>query len=151
MIRFSFTCLFTCVLSIGSIVSTSAQPCLLADYPFDGDAQDQSVGALHGIETNTTPAPDNFGNSTGALDFNGTSAHVELPDDFDLPNKTVNVWLNANTVTSTLGCVYDSDHPGLQYGKTAITVRLETGIKRLRFNRGPSIVYTTPLPSESFP
>ena len=51
---------------------------LLLHYPFDGNANDESVNELHGIP-NATLAEDRFGNVNSAYHFNGVDEYIDLP------------------------------------------------------------------------
>lgn len=51
---------------------------LLLHYPFDGNANDESVNQLHGIP-NATLAEDRFGNANSAYHFNGVDEYIDLP------------------------------------------------------------------------
>jgi hypothetical protein len=65
---------------------------LIAYYPFNGNANDESGnghnGTIHGIPSYSE---DRFGNANGAMNFNGVDTYVELPDEssFDLTEMTI--------------------------------------------------------------
>ncbi len=65
---------------------------LVAYYPFNGNANDESGNGHNGtIHGNPTYSEDRNGNPSGALNFDGTSNYVELPDEssFDLPQISI--------------------------------------------------------------
>ena len=108
-----------------------------------GDGIDTTQNLFHGTVSGATATQDLHGEAGNALKFDGVNDFIELPSDFDLSEKTVNVWIKADNITTLLGGVYDSDHPGLQNGKTTISVREESNVKLLRFNRSPSATSAT--------
>jgi hypothetical protein len=48
-------------------------------WGFNGDADDHSGQAAHGVVNGATPAPDRFGEPDAAYHFNGASDHITLP------------------------------------------------------------------------
>jgi hypothetical protein len=65
---------------------------LVAYYPFNGNANDESGNGHNGtIYGSPTYSDDRNGNPSGALNFDGISNYVELPDEssFDLPQTTI--------------------------------------------------------------
>ncbi len=122
---------FTIALLLWNICSS--QVCKEADYPLDINGNDTTANALHGI-VNGFPisTTDHLGNPGGALSFNGTTDYVSLPSLFDFPQRTISVWFQANTLSTTSGVLYNSDHPTLVNGNTIIRARWSNGNK-LRF------------------
>ncbi len=53
---------------------------LVAWYPFDGDAMDESGNGYHGTVHGPLPSVDAAGNHQSALSFDGVDDYVELPD-----------------------------------------------------------------------
>ncbi|MEO9474425.1 MAG: LamG-like jellyroll fold domain-containing protein [Cyclobacteriaceae bacterium] len=74
---------------------------ILADYPFQGDADDVSGQLNDGLVLGAEPAYDRFGDPNSAFSFNGVDAYIELPevDYFGGSDQfTVSWWVNpANT------------------------------------------------------
>ena len=68
---------------------------LVAYYPFNGNADDESENDHHGDANNLTPTDDRFGNAVAAYDFDG-DGYVEVADsdDFHLANITISVWVS---------------------------------------------------------
>lgn len=94
-----------------------------AYYPLDGNAIDVSGHNLNGTITGLPTATTNrYNQSAKALNFNGTTDYIELPSDFDFPNRTVIVWFYASSVGSanSENLVYSNDNPTLQNGFSAI-------------------------------
>jgi len=116
--------------------------CLIAYYPFNGNTNDESGNANHGICYGANLIADRFGNINSAYEFNGTNTYILLPTDFDIPTKTINFWFNAYNITTTLGSIFDSDHPALLYGKCGFSVQEVNGKNILYYNRGGSSLST---------
>lgn len=55
-----------------------SQACIVAHYDFNGNANDVSGNANHGVSFNATLTTDRFGNPNQAYLFNGTSSYIEL-------------------------------------------------------------------------
>jgi hypothetical protein len=57
---------------------------IVAYYPMNGDAADESDAANHGTMYGPTTTEDRFGNPGGALAFNGVSDYIEVPYSEDI-------------------------------------------------------------------
>ena len=70
---------------------------LVAYYPFDGNANDESGLGNHGVVSNAVLGEDRLGNSNSAYYFNGTDAGVLVSDNLALrslgSNYTFSVWM----------------------------------------------------------
>jgi len=53
---------------------------LVAYYPFNGNANDESGNGNNGIDSGATLTTDRFGNANKAYWFNGTSNYIEVSD-----------------------------------------------------------------------
>jgi|GEM_PF-254768 len=101
---------------------------LLAWYPFNGDANDSSGNGFNGVMNGGDFATDRFGNINSAMELNGTSDYVSLPNNNNMFNAnqqafTVISWINlANTLDNTIKYVYYNGIPeyDLFYYKNSI-------------------------------
>ncbi len=69
---------------------------LIAYYPFNGNANDESGNGNNGNVFGVTNTTDRFGNTNSAYDFNGTSNYIDVPDanSLDLTTEaTLSVWV----------------------------------------------------------
>lgn len=121
---------------IGNVAfSQSLNDSLQAWYPFNGNALDVSGNGNDGVVNGAILTTDRFGNANSAYQFDGISAHIELPSDFDYPERTVTFWFNANSITSgSSNTMYDSDHSTLVNGKTGFNVNNFTSGNHARIN-----------------
>ena len=79
--------------------STSTVEGLIAYYPFNGNANDESGNGHHGTVYNAALTNDRFNNSNRAYNFDGQNDYIELPKSRDIFNQiqTVCFWVYFDT------------------------------------------------------
>ncbi len=80
-------CIYNRSLNQGGIDSLYYEPssnCLVAYYPFNGNANDASSNSNNGTVNGATSTTDRFGISNKAYSFNGTSDFIEVPNSASL-------------------------------------------------------------------
>lgn len=91
-------------ISVGLTVltlSASAQSWLTNDlvayYPFNGNANDESGYGNHGVVNGASLSADHLGSANGAYSFDGTNNFIELPENsaFGSPDYTVSIWFKS--------------------------------------------------------
>jgi hypothetical protein len=108
---------------------------LMAYYPLDGNANDESGNNLNGI-MHGTELTTNHDNTQGkALTFSGNS-YISLGSNFDFPLRTINIWFYATVIDLTERHIYISDSPALLNGFTQIKVKEVDGMKTIRSSAG---------------
>ena len=83
-------------------------PGLIAWYPFDGNASDQSGNGNHGVVNGATLTTDRDGQANKAYSFNGVSQGITVSDPSSQLNPTsltTSVWIYWNGTFDTLGAV----------------------------------------------
>lgn len=93
-----------------SFISGSLQQGIVAYYPFDGNARDQSGNSNNGFASNVILTTDRFGNLYSAYQFNGFSSYIEVPNGspFDFSsNMSVAFWVKANHVQNPQSTILD--------------------------------------------
>lgn len=79
---------------------------LIAWYPFNGNANDESGNNLHGTVEGAALTTDRFGNENSAYEFNGTSSYIWVADtsllDFT-QSFTFSSWFIADSIYDTPG------------------------------------------------
>ncbi len=92
---FKFTALATALL-IAGMANADLSGSLVADYPFNGNATDETYnghdGTIHGGAALTF---DRFGNANSAYNFDGSSGYIEIGTSLDFPSWTsysVSLW-----------------------------------------------------------
>ncbi len=77
-----------------------SDPTLVAYYPFNGDASDESGNGYDGTVSGAALTADRFGNPASAYDFNGTSDYINCGNILNgFSNFTVSAWINIDTYT----------------------------------------------------
>ncbi len=81
-----------------SQLPANLQQGLVAYYPFNGNANDESGNGHNGVNSGATLAADRNGSINSAYSFNGSSSKIEVPTStaFDLTNLTISVWVNSS-------------------------------------------------------
>ena len=116
-------------------VFTSVSFAQVAQYDFDGNANDITGNGNDGTVNGATLSPDRFGYSNNAYAFDGND-YIQFPQDFDFPNRTISLWFKANDIPSSGAAVYNSDNNDLVNGNTIITTIEVNGVDYLRFVTG---------------
>ena len=78
---------------------------LVACYPFNGNAKDESGNGNDGTVHGATLTSDRFGNPNSAYSFNGSSNYIMVPYSKSLDinyDLTICLWLNINNLSKTL-------------------------------------------------
>lgn len=112
----------TFIFSFFIIASLCAQS-PYAYYPLQGNGNDTTSNHFNGtIRGPLVLGTDQYGQTDGAMMFDGDSNYIILPTNFDLPYRTVITWFKATTVShvSTENVIYMSDNSNIQYGMTNI-------------------------------
>lgn len=103
---------------------------LVAHYPFNGNTVDASGNGNDAVNVNATLIEDRYGAANAAYQFNGEDAYLDIANDFDYPERTINLWFYIDSIDMH-GAIYDTDHPGLTYGHTKIFVTETDGMDTL--------------------
>jgi hypothetical protein len=92
---------------------------LVAYYPFNGNANDESGNGNNGVVYGATLVPDRFGNSNRAYYFNGTNNYIVTNSDTGLPRGyvqfTISVWISLAQNLINYGFYTQSDCSGPIY------------------------------------
>ncbi len=73
---------------------------MLANYPFNGNANDESVNSKNGVVDGATLTIDRSGSSDSAYIFNGISDSISIPVNINpsvLPKVTMTAWVRADS------------------------------------------------------
>ena len=70
---------------------------LVAYYPFNGNANDESGVANHGIVYGATSAADRFGNPNSAYSFDGANDYIWIGDDPKPEIITISLWIKTSS------------------------------------------------------
>lgn len=95
----AFFFIMSFVLLTTSILRADLTTGLIAYYPFNGNANDESGLGNDGTVHGATLTIDRFGNSDSAYSFDGENDYIRIPDDPQLDGMdalTLSVWINTN-------------------------------------------------------
>jgi hypothetical protein len=98
--------LITLNISAQSIPASVPKTGLIAWYPFNGNAIDESGNGNNGIVYGATLIPDRFGKTNSGYNFNGTSNYIEIPDAAPLNPSTsisVSAWIKTTAIHGNAG------------------------------------------------
>ena len=88
----SIACVLVSIMTFAQIPTDG----LIAHYPFNGNANDESTNSNHGTVNGATLSTDRFGNVNSAYDFDGTNDYISIPGkaewDFGLNSFSISVW-----------------------------------------------------------
>lgn len=101
----SFACLFILIFGMVSIAPAIPINGLVAEYLFDGNANDESGNGNHGTIYGTTLTEDRFGNPDSAYSFDGINDFIEVANHHSLALTsalTISVWINQYVYTGRL-------------------------------------------------
>ena len=105
---------------------------LVAYYPFNGNANDESGNGNNGTVYGASLAADRFGKVNSAYAYGDLSQYVLCPDVFDYKNRSVSVWFNSAGLTNSQ-LIYCYDNTGLVYGFDQLELVNNNGVSQLVF------------------
>lgn len=77
---------------------------LVAYYPFNGNANDESGNGINGTVMGATLTTDRFGNNNSAFSFDGTNDYIKAnATTFPTAQRTVSIWFYTETVSNRPG------------------------------------------------
>jgi CARDB len=104
---------------------------LVAYYPFNGNANDESGNANHGTPSGVTATTDRYGNPNSAYSFNGINNFVQIPYNRSLlPNndqKTYSFWFKFNT-TAYNDLLFQNGNADYSDGQFSISVNSQGAV-----------------------
>jgi hypothetical protein len=82
---------------------------LVAYYPFNGDANDESGNGHNGTVYGAKLAADKFGNENSAYSFDGINDHIELGTWFNYSNFSLSLWIRSEKSQNNKAII-DNNH-----------------------------------------
>jgi len=93
-----------------SIASADLNDGLVAYYPFNGNADDESGNGHNGTVSGASLAQDQFGEDERAYSFDGVNDYINIGNHLKPPFPfTIVVWVKMNSVDSFASTVFESD------------------------------------------
>lgn len=122
-----------CVKASGQVNLDSG---LVAFYPFNGNADDESGNNNHGMVIGAVLSSDRFGNDSTAYEFDGTSTYITIPSSPSLESPSTELsqvaWIN----------IYSWSLVGTQFGPILMKSNLGTNAFQYRLSVGTNGVNT---------
>ena len=109
---------------------------LVAFYPFNGNANDESGNGHDGSLSGPVLTFDRCGVANKAYYFDGINDYINLITNFDYPRRTINLWFYAETIDLMARHIYISDNPTLNNGFSQIKIMITSGLKEIRSSSG---------------
>jgi hypothetical protein len=133
MIKHLYLCLLFVFVSFTNIKAQN----LVAYYKLDGNAY-AFIGSSSGTTNGAVLADTNrFNLQNSALRFVNLSSYATIPSSFDLAEKTLNLWINIDTIlSSTPANILTIDNSTLNHGMIYLQVTRTLGISKLQFFGG---------------
>jgi len=110
---------------------------LVAHYPFNGNADDESGHGNNGTVNGATLTQDRFGNANSAYSFDGNNDFIQVSNstDLDVQEITLSLWLNSTqTACVPIAKLYENNPYYTNLSDFRITM-----------NHGPRYIYTDSL------
>lgn len=94
--------LLTLCIAISLTVAGIAQTCIVAHYPFNGNALDETGNGHHGTPNGPALTADRFGNPNAAYSFDGVNDYIALPTSGLQNNEySYSAWMSLGSVPGT--------------------------------------------------
>lgn len=132
-----FCLIFIIVICISNLFAqVNIDSGLLAYYPFNGDANDESGNENHGIINGPVLTMDRFGNDSSAYEFDGSSSYISIPNSQTLQSPSNELsqvaWIN----------IYSWSLVGTQFGPILMKSNTGTNAFQYRMSVGSTGVNT---------
>jgi uncharacterized protein (TIGR02145 family) len=107
---------------------------LIASYPFNGNANDESGNGNDGILNGNLSIADRFGYSNAAYTFNGTSDYIELPNIIPVFKGSISYWFRTSNIIESQVLVYHTNTIDNGFGTIHDAMESHTGISGEGYN-----------------
>ena len=93
-----------------SVCETNLRLGEIADYPFNGNANDESGNGHNGTNYGATLCNDRFGNENSAYYFDGINDYIDLGNWFNYQNFSLSVWVKQEDLLYYYVDIIDNNH-----------------------------------------
>ncbi|MCX6305671.1 MAG: hypothetical protein NT040_11980, partial [Bacteroidetes bacterium] len=136
--------------NLGQTTSCLSQG-LVAYYPFNGNANDESGNGNVGVISGASPAADRFGALNCSYDFNGLDNYITIEDgsNFNLQNDmSISIWVNPRSTQNPIAGLLDKDHCSYPNGyPTGWVLQQGPFTNNFYFSYGDGSVWNPPMAS----
>jgi len=87
---------------------------LVAYYPFNGNANDESGNGHNGVVRGATLTSDISGNANSAYSFDGSSNYIDLGNWFNFQSFTISIWVNPKSSQMEYADIVDNYHDSVR-------------------------------------
>jgi len=95
-------------ISFMTLLRTDPSECLIARYPFNGNAEEATGTGADGVVNGAVLAEDRFGNADSAYYFNGTNNSITIPGYLPVNNSfTISFWAYSEKAGGTANIITD--------------------------------------------
>jgi hypothetical protein len=99
---------------------------LVAWYPFNGNANDESGNGNNGVVNGSVLTPDRYAVTDKAYYFDGLNDNITVDILFDEPERSFFAWFRSAGSTGTNQIIFLNDHQQLNHGHSAIAFHDQT-------------------------
>lgn len=94
---------------------TAQSPCLIASYPFNGNANDVTNNGHDGAVFGATLAEDRFGIANSCYHFDGLNNHIDISGDWSSAgqNGTISAWIFLDDLDDYRPILWHEDNPNV--------------------------------------
>jgi len=126
----------------GSTIPTNG---LVAYYPFNGNANDESGNSLNGIAKGATLTADRKGNPNKAYSFNGVDNWIEIADNVLLRPQQITIagWINLN-VLEDASIFYKGEYEVYSMSSLSFSIKQNSGCMSYIGNGWQGLTITNP-------
>jgi len=136
--------IFSLFLTISNFVFANAICPEVGLYNFKNSLNNSSSqgSSLNGTQSTAISYSTGYdGSASSAATFNGTSSRFLLPSEFDFPQRTWAIWVNAALIDNQYRIVIDADNPSLVNAQTQLFVNKVNNENRLTMSIGANSVF----------
>ncbi len=133
---------------IGFVFSVDAQTLsdsLQVHLDMSGNSLDISGNNNDGTVSGATLTSDRFGIPNSAYLFDGINDYISFTSDFDYEERTYQYWFEPHSIGTVSDCIFSSDHPNLDYGRTSASIQVIGGQNTMKWQQGGSVYQMTGL------
>ena len=133
-------------ISFQTLPRTDPSECLIAWYPFNGNADEETGMGADGVVNGAVLAEDRFGNADSAYYFNGTNNSITIPGYLPVNNSfTISFWAFSEKETGTANIITDGS---INVGGLDFLLNFRINDIGIRADKGMPLNYEYSSPAE---
>ncbi|MFW6226612.1 MAG: FISUMP domain-containing protein [Bacteroidota bacterium] len=131
---------------IETVADINIDECMVAYFPFNGNANDESGNTNHGVVNGAQLTTDRFGNEESAYYFDGNNSHITIPGNLPSSNNlSISFWALMEKESGTANIIsdgsinIDGNDFLINFNQNDIGIRADKGGNNLNYE------YSSPL------